>query len=58
MTKEEHIKRHNYLHKCLDELVADFITHTKELPSLTSLIRLMEWSSSQCINPLTDESND
>ena len=55
MTKEEykpiHIERHNLLHKHLDELVRDFITHTNRLPSITSVIELMEWSAKQCTNP-------
>jgi len=51
MTKEEHIERHKLLHQCLDELVADFITHTGVLPSKTSVMELMTWSHEQTINP-------
>ncbi len=42
-----HKKRHKFLHECLGELVADFISHTKELPSETTVMRLMEWSNAQ-----------
>ncbi|TES88928.1 MAG: hypothetical protein E3J94_07135 [Desulfobacteraceae bacterium] len=50
MDKEEHKKRHNELHKMFDELLADFITHTKK--GLTStLMELVVWSSEQTDNP-------
>ncbi|MFA5153477.1 MAG: hypothetical protein WC554_13015 [Clostridia bacterium] len=43
-----HQKRHQELHKCLDELVSDFI---REVPgaylSKATLLELMRWSSSQ-----------
>ena len=42
-----HKARHEFLHRCLDELIADFIDHTGELPSKTSLLALMEWSHEQ-----------
>ena len=48
---QTHKERHIFLHKCLDELVADFITHTGNLPSKTMLISFMEWAHSQTINP-------
>lgn len=51
MTLTEHTDRHKELHKCLDELVADFITYTNKLPSKTSLLELMKWSHEQTINP-------
>ena len=51
MTREEHIRRHQELHKSLDELVADFITHTTGLPSQTSLLDFMQWSCTQCNDP-------
>jgi hypothetical protein len=51
MTKEEHRKRHIELHNALDELIADFITHTDILPSKTTLTELMEWSNRQTIDP-------
>ena len=51
MTHEEHIERHQVLHKELDELVADFITHTKGLPSQTVVLELMHWSFGQTKNP-------
>ena len=54
MTKEEHMARHKKLHGFLDELIADFITHTKELPSRTSLMDFMTWSSEQIANPTPD----
>jgi len=49
--KEIHIRRHQELHRSLDELVADMMYHTGHLPSKTSLMQLMEWSNSQTENP-------
>ena len=51
MTKDEHATRHKELHEALDELLADFITHTKLLPSKTSVKELLNWSYKQGINP-------
>ena len=51
MTPEEHKARHIELHKNLDELVADFITHTEKLPSKTNLFEFMKWSHMQTLNP-------
>jgi len=53
MKANVHKKRHRELHECLDELVADYIAHTKELPSKISVMRLMEWSGKQVENPIT-----
>lgn len=55
MNKEEHMDRHKILHKELDELVADFINHTKGLPSATTVIQLMSWSLEQTANPTEEE---
>ena len=51
MTKEDHIKRHLELHKALDELLADFIDHTKEPPLGRPIKDLMEWSHKQTTDP-------
>ncbi len=51
MNKKEHKKRHKELHRNLDELLADFIEHTKELPSRTTLMEFLKWSHQQTINP-------
>lgn len=51
MTRAEHIARHRELHKTLDELVADFITHTEHRPSQVTLLEFMQWSYEQCTNP-------
>jgi len=51
MTKEEHIETHKKLHKSLDELVADFISHTEKIPSKTTILELLEWSYKQTIDP-------
>ena len=63
MTREEHIARHQELHKALDELVADYLRHHPpkftadnvkdhpKLPSNTTLLELMEWSHQQTIDP-------
>ena len=50
----EHKKRHEELHKNLDELVADFINHTKKLPSKSTVMELMEWSFKQTVKPTED----
>lgn len=54
MEKKEHIERHKELHKYLDELSADFISHTKKLVSETTIMELMEWSYQQTIKPEGD----
>lgn len=48
-----HRKRHEELHRCLDELFADYITHHPEEHSLTTmpLNQLLEWSYDQTKNP-------
>ena len=48
---EEHIQRHKELHQSLDELVADFITHTGKTPSRSTVMDLMKWSYEQTISP-------
>jgi len=47
MTDSGHKKRHIELHNALDELVADFISSTKGLPSKTTVMELMQWSFEQ-----------
>ena len=55
MNKKTHKIRHKELHKNLDELVADFIKHTENLPSRTTLMEFMEWSYEQTINPTEEK---
>jgi len=52
-TYEEHKKRHEELHAALDELLADFISHTEKLPSQTSVLELAKWSMEQMNDPTT-----
>ena len=56
MTRRQHIKRHKELHKYLDELAADFFTHTNNLPSSSSIMDLMKWSYSQTNDPTEEKS--
>jgi hypothetical protein len=51
MDRIEHIKVHKRLHKALDELVADWITNTKCLPSKNMVLDLMKWSHTQLTEP-------
>ena len=51
MTKNEHKKRHENLHKAFDELLADWIANTQNLPSKTTVLQLMEWSHKQELAP-------
>ena len=51
MTTEEHKEKHAKLHRCLDELVADYIRHTEKLPSNISLMEFMQWAFEQATNP-------
>jgi hypothetical protein len=51
MTPEEHKARHQELHKYLDELVADWVTHTTCLPSKSTVLDLIQWSAKQTEEP-------
>ena len=51
MTREEHIEIHKNLHNNLDKLVADFITHTENLPTKTTIFTLLKWSFKQTTDP-------
>ena len=53
MTKAEHKRRHEELHRSLDELFADYIIHhPKETIYLDMPYKkLMEWSFEQTKNP-------
>jgi len=52
--KQKHIRRHKRLHKCLDELSADFFAQTGKMPSESSVTELMTWSCGQTENPTGD----
>ena len=54
MTRQEHIDRHKLLHKCLDELFADFIKHHPDQAGGYLDVTLSEfthWSYKQTTNP-------
>lgn len=53
MTPEAHKKRHIELHKALDELFADYISHHPNEIEFTRmpLIKLMKWSNEQTKKP-------
>jgi hypothetical protein len=55
MDIHQHKEIHSMLHKKLDELVADYITHCEILPSKTSIMELMQWSYQQTLNPTVKE---
>jgi len=55
MTREEHIAKHKELHRALDQLIADFIDHTENLPSKTNLLVFMTWAHEQTICPTEKE---
>lgn len=55
MNKAKHKERHIKLHMVLDDLVADFICHTSKLPSKTTVMELMTWSSEQADNPTEEK---
>lgn len=50
MNQESHRNRHVFLHRSLDELIADFLRHGGGDLSLP-LSRLMAWSHAQTIEP-------
>ena len=54
----DHQARHKELHEHLDELLADFITHTKGMPSKNTILDLMRWSHEQTIAPSEIEGSD
>lgn len=49
--EKDHKKRHQLLYNHLNELVADFITHTGKLPSKVTLFEFMDWSAQQVRHP-------
>ena len=53
MTPAEHKARHIELHRCLDELFADYIKHHPQQTAFTSMpfIDLLRWSAEQAMNP-------
>lgn len=57
MNKEEHKKRHEELHRALDELLADFIDHTGKLPSTATVMELVQWSHTQLTDPDEQQPN-
>ncbi len=48
---KDHKQRHILLHRYLDELVADWITHTEGLPSRSTIFELMQWANCQTYDP-------
>lgn len=51
MTPKEHQEQHIKLHAALDELLADYITHTGKRLRDTTIFELMDWSHMQTIKP-------
>jgi hypothetical protein len=58
LEKDWHARRHALLHRCLDELLADFILNNPDkMLGETSLLTLLEWSALQVDHP-TPASSD
>ena len=51
ITPAAHKKRHVELHRCLDELCADWLYQTGKLPSKATVLELMQWSAAQTEKP-------
>lgn len=51
MNPKDHKARHQFLHKCFDELLADFMKLTGKSISKTPLEELIKWSHAQTIKP-------
>jgi len=51
----QHQERHRELHARLDELIADWMTHTGGMPTKATVFDLMTWSAAQCDSPDEDE---
>ena len=58
MNLEDHKARHVELHQKFDELLADFIAHTGDLPSQTSVMEFMTWSHEQTLEPTPGKEDD
>jgi hypothetical protein len=58
VTKKEHKQRHEFLHKVLDELVADWKGNTESRPSSATVMQLLRWSSKQARKPDHDLVSD
>ncbi len=50
-----HKRRHKLLHKHLDELFADWITHIHKSPTDLTILELLTWANEQCTNPTQDK---
>ena len=48
---QTHQERHVFLHKHLDELLADYINETEKLISETKFWEFIEWSHLQTMSP-------
>jgi len=48
-SEEEHLERHKLLHKCFDELLADWISHDESVGLSNRIGELVDWSHKQII---------
>ena len=57
MTPKQHKRRHQTLHRCLDELFADFITHSERKSGFTKapIAELLAWAHKQATEPDHEE---
>lgn len=53
--KQTHQERHIFLHKCFDELAADFIQHTGQLLSEVTVFQMLQWPCKQTLSPTKTE---
>jgi hypothetical protein len=51
ITFKQHKNRHKFLHKCFDELLADYLYNTKISLSKIKMLKFVEWSYQQTITP-------
>lgn len=56
-SEEVHRERHVLLHRSLDELLADWITHTGKTPSGDTVMEFLQWSHLQTEHPTPNPGN-